>query len=104
MNSIVVTLCSAEIGRENRRLLERQGLAEYFSALDLFEMQAAYVMETSGNTFSFLKVRALYERLAKSGYLKSQVECAMAFCAAEGAEIEDIDVFMIVLKAMPRPW
>ena len=48
-----------------------------------------------GEYLQLEKVRALYERLTEEdGYLKSRVECAMAFCAAEGAEIEDIDVFI----------
>ena len=58
-------------------------------------MQAAYVMGDLGEYLSFLKKFAPYTSdFEEDGYLKSRVECAMAFCAAEGAEIEDIDVFI----------
>ena len=105
-----IVQCRELVG-ENRRLLERRGLSpdtnpEYFNALDLFEMQAAYVMGDLGEYLQLLeKVRALYERLTEEdGYLKSRVECAMAFCAAEGAETEDIDVFIDeYLKRRFRP-
>ena len=90
-----------ELVEENRRLLKRRGLSpetnpEYFNALDLFEMQAAYVMGDLAEYLQLVeKVRALYDQLTEAdGYLKARVECAMAFCAAEGAEIEDIDVFI----------